>query len=219
MFTEDMRALAWVKGPHAKLINGDARTCAEIPDASVNLVITSPPYANNYDYADATRLELCFFGEINGWSDLQHSVRQHLVRACSQHVTSETVNLANVLADPVLAPIHKELEEACAQLAEVRLRHGGKKNYHLMSACYFLDLAKVWASLRRVCKHGSTVCFVIGDSAPYGVYLSVIEWFKALALAAGFTSARFEKFRDRNIKWKNRKHRVPLCEGTLWVRG
>jgi hypothetical protein len=29
----------------------------------------------------------------------------------------------------------------------------------------------------------------------------------------------FEKTRDRNIKWKNRKHRVPLCEGRLWVEG
>jgi hypothetical protein len=40
-----------------------------------------------------------------------------------------------------------------------------------------------------------------------------------LALAAGFESWMFEKLRDRNIKWKNRKHRVPLCEGHLWVRG
>ena len=29
----------------------------------------------------------------------------------------------------------------------------------------------------------------------------------------------FEKTRDRNIKWKNRKHRVPLKEGRLWIRG
>jgi hypothetical protein len=65
----------------------------------------------------------------------------------------------------------------------------------------------------------SEVCFVIGDSAPYGVYVPVIEWFGKLALAAGFESWSFEKLRDRNIKWKNRKHRVPLCEGHLWVRG
>lgn len=39
-----------------------------------------------------------------------------------------------------------------------------------MIALYFLDLAKVWWHLRYVCKEGSTVCFVIGDSAPYGVY-------------------------------------------------
>jgi hypothetical protein len=40
-----------------------------------------------------------------------------------------------------------------------------------------------------------------------------------LALGAGFKSFNFEKVRDRNVKWKNRKHKVPLCEGFLWVDG
>ena len=40
-----------------------------------------------------------------------------------------------------------------------------------------------------------------------------------LGEAAGFSEPRFEKLRDRNIKWKNRKHTVPLLEGRLWMRG
>ena len=40
-----------------------------------------------------------------------------------------------------------------------------------------------------------------------------------LAIAAGFGNPRFEKTRDRNVKWKNRKHRVPLSEGRFWVEG
>jgi hypothetical protein len=63
------------------------------------------------------------------------------------------------------------------------------------------------------------VCFVVGDSAPYGVYVPVERWLGELALAAGFHSYSFEKTRDRNVKWKNRKHRVPLKEGRLWVEG
>ena len=71
----------------------------------------------------------------------------------------------------------------------------------------------------RVRRRPSLACFVLGDSAPYGVHVPVAEWAGALALAAGFDSFAFEKTRDRNVKWKNRKHRVPLCEGRLWVRG
>jgi len=82
-----------------------------------------------------------------------------------------------------------------------------------------LDMARVWKALRRVCATPSKVCFVVGDSAPYGVYVPVIAWLGRLAEAAGFESWTFEKTRDRNHKWKNRKHRVPLCEGRLWVRG
>ena len=51
------------------------------PDGWADLAITSPPYANNYDYADATRLEMTFFREVNGWAGLQDTVRKYLVRS------------------------------------------------------------------------------------------------------------------------------------------
>ncbi|MEH1980490.1 MAG: DNA methyltransferase [Nostoc sp.] len=215
----DMRIAGKMAASIATLIQSDARTCQGVPDNFANLVITSPPYANNYDYADATRLEMCFMKEISGWSDLQSAVRQYLIRSCSQHVTNKNVNIDEVLASHELYPIKTSIIEICHKLSQERHLHGGKKNYHLMIACYFLDMARVWIALRRVCKSPATVCFMIGDSAPYGVYIPVIEWMGLLAEAAGFESFNFEKVRDRNVKWKNRKHRVPLCEGCLWVYG
>jgi hypothetical protein len=219
MFYHDMRLGESASGPRGRLLLGDARNCADVPKHSANLVITSPPYPNNYDYADATRLEMSFMREINGWGDLQETVRKYLVRSCSQHVPEKSVDLHSVLAQPELAPIRSELTGVCEQLAEVRESKGGKKTYYLMIACYFRDLALAWKALRAVCGSPSRVCFVVGDSAPYGVYVSVIPWLGALAVAAGFKSYTFDKTRDRNLKWKNRKHRVPLQEGHLWVEG
>lgn len=216
---EDMRSAGGLSGPRTTFNLDDARSCETVPDDYFNFVVTSPPYPNNYDYADATRLELTFFGEIRSWGDLQTNVRRHLLRSCSQHVPDRAVNLENVLARPELSPIRDELLPVCKELGEIRLIRGGKKTYHNMIACYFLDLARVWLALRRVCHSPSKICFVIGDSAPYGVYVPVIEWLGKLAISAGFRSFAFEKTRDRNIKWKNRKHRVPLCEGRLWVEG
>ncbi|MFN0051675.1 MAG: DNA methyltransferase [Planctomycetales bacterium] len=203
----------------ARVLEGDARELGGIPNDWADLVVTSPPYPNNYDYADATRLEMCFFREIDGWGDLQKSVRQYLVRACSQHVPERSIDLYEVLDASELHPIRDPLTKVCEQLAEVRKTRGGKKTYHLMVACYFHDLARTWLALRRTCAPGARACFVIGDSAPYGVYVPVDEWLGELALAAGFRSWTFERTRDRNVKWKNRKHRVPLCEGRLWVEG
>ena len=162
---------------------------------------------------------MAFMGKIRGWGDLQEAVRKHLVRACSQHVPPSAVNLEEVLASPELGPICNEIVPVCRDLSEVRLERGGKKTYNNMVACYFLDMGQVWRALRRVCASPCEVCFVIGDSAPYGVYVPVIEWLGKLALAAGFESWTFEKLRDRNVKWKNRKHRVPLKEGILWLKG
>ena len=197
----------------------DARHCNEIEDNSITLVITSPPYTNNYDYADATRLEMTFFGEVESWGDLHTRVRQGLIRACSQHVSIENLDLWETLSVLKNTSVFGEVESVCQQLEIERLGHGGKKQYHLMVAAYFADLIQVWNSLRRVCREGATLCFVIGDSAPYGIYVPVDKWLGELALAAGFKSYHFEKTRDRNVKWKNRKHRIPLHEGRLWVEG
>lgn len=203
----------------AFIYNDDARTCGSICTNSVDMVITSPPYANNFDYADATRLEMTFWNEVQGWKDLQPKIRKYLVRSCTQHVSAEKIVLSDLLSDPNLDAIRDELGPICKKLGEIRLERGGRKNYHQMVAAYFSDLAKVWKALRRVCKPDSLICFVIGDSAPYGIYVPVDQWLGELAIAAGFDDYSFEKTRDRNIKWRNRKHRVLLKEGRLWVKG
>ena len=206
-------------GSKARLFQDDARTCSSIPDNWADLVITSPPYANNYDYADATRLEMSFLGEITGWGDLQETVRKYLIRSCTQHVSKVKDETFEKLKDPLLNPIREEIYEVCRKLEIERKSHGGKKAYHTMIAFYFADMARVWKTLRRVTNKNSLVCFVVGDSAPYGVHVPVEKWFGELALSFGFKSYHFEKTRDRNVKWKNRKHNVPLHEGRLWVDG
>lgn len=201
----------------AEVIQTDARR----PDYTgcFDMVITSPPYPNNYDYADATRLEMTFWSEIGSWGDLQGAVRQFLVRSCSQHSSAERLVLQDLLEDEAIAPIRDELAIVCEELERVREDHGGRKTYHTMVAAYFADLARTWRALRELVREGGNVYFVIGDSAPYGVYVPCDRWLGQLAFANHFSEYSFDKFRDRNIKWKNRKHRVPLKEGVLHVKG
>lgn len=206
-------------GSSAELRWADARDLTSLPQEWADLVITSPPYANNYDYADATRLEMSFFREIVGWGDLQDSVRKYLVRSCTQHAAQLNGRTSQILSDPLLQPIARDIVEVCRRLEAERTLHGGKKTYHAMIAAYFLDLAEVFRELRSVCKDGSLMCFVVGDSAPYGIHVPVDGWLGELAVGSGFKSYEFEKTRDRNIKWKNRKHTVPLHEGRLWIKG
>jgi len=215
----DMRQTQAQTSVTARQYLEDARVCQSIPNGWANLVLTSPPYTNNYDYADATRLEMTFWGEVERWKDLQQTVRKYLIRSCTQHVAADREQLDLFLADPNLAPLLDEIVPICEQLAAERGHHGGKKPYHLMMVAYFSDLAKVWHALRRVTASPCRICFVVGDSAPYGVYVPVDRWLGQLALAAGFRSFRFQKTRDRNNKWRNRKHSVPLHEGRLWVEG
>jgi hypothetical protein len=203
----------------AEILATDARTLAENTSRGADAVITSPPYANNYDYADALRFEMTFWGDVTGWSDIHDAVRKYLIVSSSQHSSRERLRIADLLKSEAVAPIRTELKVVVEQLAEVRRSHGGKKHYHTMVAAYCRDISLVLQQLRRVCKPDSHMCWVIGDSAPYGVYCPIERWIAELAIAAGFKNHRFDKLRDRNVKWKNRKHRVPLKEGLLWVQG
>ena len=205
------------KGSHSEILREDARNIVSVPEKWADMVITSPPYANNYDYADAMRLEMLFWNDINGWKDLQEKVSVNLIRACTQHVSTLKNTVDDYLASPQLRPIRDEICEKYNLLKDEREKHGGKKNYHMMIAAYFYDMAQVFLSLNRVTADNCQMCFVIGDSAPYGIYVPVDEWLGKLAQAAGFNDYSFEKLRDRNIKWKNRKHRTPLKEGRLWI--
>ena len=219
MVDDMLFAQAHIKNPHSVIFKQDAREHLAGGKHTFDALITSPPYPNNYDYADATRLELLFWGEINGWGGLHNSIRKYLIRSCSQHSAAEKLSLDVLLHAPEILSIKDELSKVCEELSVIRLTKGGKKTYHTMIAAYYLDIAKVFLALRPIMKKNSHLCFVIGDSAPYGVYAPADKWFSNLALAAGFVSCEFEKIRDRNIKWKNRKHRVPLQEGRLWIRG
>lgn len=218
IFTDIRRLrMSFGTNSHSEILKEDARNIVSVPEKWADMVITSPPYANNYDYADAMRLEMLFWNDISGWKELQNKVSVHLVRACTQHVSQLKDSAEQYISSPLLAPIRDELREKFNLLEAERERHGGKKNYHSMIAAYFYDMAMVFKSLNRITADGCRMCFVIGDSAPYGVYVPVDEWLGRLANSAGFSGYTFEKLRDRNTKWKNRKHRVPLKEGRLWI--
>jgi len=220
MIKSDMRWMQLrAERSQAEIIAGDARTLVASTTRQVDAVITSPPYANNYDYADALRFEMTFWGEVNGWGDIHDKARKYLMVSSSQHSSRERLKLDDLLDVEAVKPIRQELELVVRQLATVRESHGGKKHYHTMIAAYCRDIGLVLQQLRRVCKSGARMCWVIGDSAPYGIYCPIEKWIAELAMSAGFQSYHFDKLRDRNIKWKNRKHRVPLKEGILWIEG
>jgi hypothetical protein len=210
---------ARAKHSRAEVIIGDARDFASAAPQKFDAVITSPPYANNYDYADALRFEMTFWGDVTGWGDIHETVRKYLIVSSSQHSSRERLRGSDLLESDSVEPIRNELAIVMEKLAKVRETHGGKKHYHTMIGAYCRDISLVLRQLRIACKPGSRMCWVIGDSAPYGIYCPIEKWIAELAIAAGFKQHHFDKLRDRNIKWKNRKHRVPLKEGLLWIEG
>lgn len=195
-------------------IFGDARKLDGIQDSSIALNICSPPYLNNFDYSDATRLETYVLRETNSWNDISKTIRSRLVVSSTTQVGRTGFdpyhilrNLDSSLFDCIIRPIE--------ELTEVRKNRGGKKNYDVMVAHYFHDMHEVLKELARVLIKGNLSIFIIGDSAPYGVYIPTDDILGEMAITLGFSRYHVVKLRDRNIRWNNRKHQVPLRESAL----
>ena len=206
-------------GEH-RLIQGDAREldrhCAA---ASIDLIVTSPPYLNNYDYADRTRMETYFWGLYNSWGDITREVRDKLITAATTQIRLSRMNGVRQCPNirEVHPKIHRELTAIIDKLAAVRQSKGGRKTYDLMAAGYFEDMLPVLRGAYAALKPGRQFVLVLGDSAPYGVHIRTDEIIGELAVAVGFSHYAIEVIRARGDKWANnpQRHKVALRESIL----
>ncbi len=204
------------------LLQMDAREPYPVEPESIDLAITSPPYLNNYDYADRTRLEMYFLGWARSWRDITEQVRDRLIIAATTQIRRSAFPDRPLSADiQDSAPrIYAELREKIDQLRQVRLRKGGKKSYDLLVAGYFNDMLQVLKQVHRVLKKGSEFVLVLGDSAPYGVYIPTEEYLGELGVAVGFREYHVQPLRERGGKWGHnpQRHKVMLKESLLTLR-
>ncbi len=205
-----------------KLVNGDARNLAEyVAPNSIDLILTSPPYLNNYDYADRTRLETYFWGMYDSWGDITHEVRDRLIIAATTQIRRNSMDKVRWCpgVKAVSLPLHAELMDVIQRLSELRLVKAGKKAYDLMVAGYFEDMLQVILDAYAVLKTGHPFVLVLGDSAPYGVHVRTDEIIGELAIAAGFSNYDVEVIRTRGDKWpgNTQRHKVPLRESIVTI--
>lgn len=199
----------------------DARQPYPIEPQSIDLAVTSPPYLNNYGYADRTRLEMYFFGWAKSWRDITTQVRDRLIIAATTQVRRSEFQPQFLSSDiQMIEPkLYSELLEKIRLLSEQRLQKGGKKSYDLMVVGYFNDMIQVFQQVHHVLKLGASFFLVLGDSAPYGIHILTEEYLGRLALALGFRRYRIHNLRERGGKWKNnpQRHKVMLKEGILVI--
>jgi DNA modification methylase len=207
------------KSSNHLLLHGDSRdTQNHISDASIDHVFSSPPYLNNFDYADRTRLELYFWGEAKSWGDISEKIRTQLMTSATTQINRSDTRYE----------ILEELKRDCPSVAEfvgenvsklekIRKTKGGKKSYDLMVAGYFNDIYQIVRDTSRVLKPNTKALFVLGDSAPYGVYIPTDKLIGEIGLGVGFHSYEIEVLRTRGDKWKEnpQRHTVPLREGIV----
>lgn len=158
------RAVKGVK-VHAKITGNDARMLP-ITENSVDLVVTSPPYANAIDYVRLHKLSLYWLGE----KDLSILDRSFIG---TERVYAEAFNKEFRYRLP-------SVNKYISQLKSIDKKRG----YILYR--YFSDMEQCFKEMYRVLEHGSVAAIVIGNSTIRSVKIPTNECFNSIAKSVGF---------------------------------
>ncbi len=198
---------------------GDSRKAAAWDTArrrEPTAMISSPPYLNNFDYADATRLELYFSKRASSWAEMCDTVRSGMVVASTQqskrHDAEQALEKLKAVPD-----IHAQVSDLVGALCHERKKRPSGKHYDWMVSLYFRDLLQVLLNTRRCLPKDAPMVWVIGDSAPYGIHLDTPKLLNQLGEELGFRICKEEHIRGRGKRWRTNgsRHQVDLCEKQL----
>jgi hypothetical protein len=197
----------------SKVIAGDSRESSSwhklLGTQTADACVSSPPYLNNFDYADATRIELYFWGAANSWRTMCDTVRSGMIVATTQQ-TRIAVAAAAEEQLAIYPTFHRNICSLIKKLEGERLARGRGKEYDRVVAPYFLGVASVLSNLFEVLQPGALCAWVIGDSAPYGVYVDTPALISALAVDLGFEPVADSKVRSRGNRWQSNGVRPPV---------
>lgn len=211
-------------GGEGQVMRGDSRTesaWARIADAGEGAaVVSSPPYLNNFDYADATRLELYFWGTVTSWKELTSHVRSGLVAASTQQTSRGMAELARRQLQQEAPAVYEEIASLHERLVMERRRRDRGKEYDQLLVMYLRDMLLVLQQTSRWTRPGAEVRLVVGDSAPYGVHVDTPRLLSELGEAAGLLRVEVMPMRSRGHRWRTNgtRHSVLLLESLVRLR-
>jgi DNA modification methylase len=141
------------------ILQGDAREqLTNLEAKQYDLVVTSPPYLNSFDYSDVYRPELF----VGGFVKNNEELRQIRLKTIRSHVQVSWQPATNT-SSPMLTPILKELSDK--RLWDRRLPD--------MVQSYFEDMSDILRELARVVRPAGQAWIVVSTSAYGGVEIPV----------------------------------------------
>ncbi len=201
-----IRALGW-KAPSPgswTVILGDTRDLSSVPFLRPpTIVITSPPYANRYDYTRIYSLELCFHF-VRNFDELR-ALRHSLLRS---HIEARL--------GPSEAPPHPAVQEIVEILRKRRDQLNNPKIPDMLTS-YFVDMRQAIREWQRVLAPGARIALVVDDVRFEGYMLPVDLILSEMADAEGFqtTEIIIARYKGNSSQQMGRFGRVPVRESVV----
>lgn len=186
--------------PEASIHQQSSEDMGLVETGSVDVAVTSPPYLNNFDFAEMTRMQLYFWGICRSWREITEKVRTRLVVNTTTALTGHRDRQPQYRdrIPPILRP---QLDTLVSKLARERRVRPGKKEYNLLIYPYFAQMTRVLLETQRCLVRGGAAHVVVADAAFYGIHVSTPQFLAAAMSDMGFTDVNCIKLRDRGRRW------------------
>jgi len=166
------------------------KSASNLRASSIDCLITSPPYLNNYHYIRNTRPQLYWLGLAESPHDLK-SLEYDSFGKYWQTVRSLPAIELKVQSGP--------LEAALEKVREQNLNKGvyGGPGWANYAATYFNDCADFFKCAGRIMKKGGTAVIVVGNNILQGVEIKSDEIMADISESYGFETVRFHRVRTK----------------------
>ncbi len=152
---------------YPQLLSG---SCLELlrrlPDASVDLVVTSPPYANRYDYTRTYALELAWLGlDKAGFTNLRQKLLTATVENKSKLEWLDLLYGGRLDSTRSMYDTQGALNEIVSKLNDDRENLSNQNIIRLIEG-YFFEMAVVVSEISRILRSGGGV-IMVNDNVQY----------------------------------------------------
>ncbi len=188
------------------LFNEDSRVGIEtkVPDNSIDLVITSPPYLNSRDYTDTYMLELKTLGLTSTYEEVRN-LRERTLRSHVQIKWEDNESINNKTLESTL-----NLLKDCSGDKEI-----WNSSILDMVRLYFVDMKKIFHVLYKKVKVGGRIYFNVSNSAYFNVMINTLEICAEIAESEGFKVIEIRKARKLKPSPQQKEQIENLLEGVI----
>ncbi len=179
-------------GPPPEIHLESSASCP-LPEGSVDLAITSPPYVNGMDYVMNYKIDLAWMDLVRSYDELAR-LRGSMV-ACDnipRSVAADHRPSPAVRSDPWVGSVTRAIARNIRTKGSYR-----RADMAAVVAKYFDDLVPVISTVYRALRPGARFVVVNGDSLMAGTYVPGDLIFARLAARAGFEVEGFQVARSR----------------------
>lgn len=200
MIRSDAQSFRLRPNSKVRLHSGSAVDLSAANFGKADLCVTSPPYLNNFDYAEMSRMELYFWKYASSWKEITDTVRSLQVPNTTTIPTATKRNHASQ-REFLSKSVVKRLDPLVDSLARVRKERGGSKDYNTLIYPYFAAMQKIFTQCHEILRKGAPIHVIIGDAYLYGQHIPTGDVTKQILAEIGFDNLEMKLLRTRGTRW------------------